>query len=181
MRTDVGKRRWSIRAVGLFISSFVCVTRGVLYLPPVATSSSEPLPLGIESLTTLLPRHIWAWEWQPVWLFGAMWLAVGIAGMVDVFRARRGSVLYLFMVGLLTFWAIGYAGSTVFLGSRSGWASGIVFGVIAGYTELFRRMRPSVAVTSASVEARLRIAPATERVFFLQDGEWVEIHPEVIR
>lgn len=180
MRSEPHSHRWSLRAWGLFVSSFVCVTRGILYLPPIA-SSDDVLPLGISDIARLLPDRLWSWDWQPIWLFGAIWFIVGVAGFVDVFRARRGSALYTYMVALFAIWALGYIGSTVALGSPTGWAAGIVFGVIGTYTELFRRMCPIVRVTSSSVETRLRIEPAAERAFWFDDKGWVEIHPEVIR
>lgn len=164
--------RWTKRAWGLLISSILCVTRGVLYLPPIATGK-EPLPLGIDALAALIPSGT---TWQSVWIFGALWFAVGIAGLVDVVRGRHGDAVFLLMVGLFVFWACGYLGATAFLGSRTGWASGMLFFAIAAYTNLFRRLKPTVRITPELITAKLRVDD--DVVYFLHDGEWVEIFPE---
>lgn len=172
---DTFRRRWTIRAWGLFISSILCITRGVLYLPPVATGK-EPLPLGIGALADLIPSDLGMFYWQPVWVLGALWFGVGVAGLVDVLRGRRGHGVFLLMVSLFVFWACGYLGATLALGSRSGWASGMLFFAIAFYTNLFRRMMPTVKITPELIRERIRVE--ADVVYFLHDGEWVEIYPE---
>lgn len=175
-------KRWSIRAWGLFVGSLGCVTRGILYLPPSA-NSHEPLPLGVDAIADTVPSSFGTWSWQPIWLFGAAWLAVGIAGIVAVIRGRRGRILFPLMVGLMACWALGFSLASVFLDSRSGWAQGAFYAVLAAYTALFARIKPAVSVTPSTVEARLRVDRGTDadQFFWLQDGRWVEIYPDVTR
>lgn len=171
-----GTKKWSIRAWGLFLSSLACVTRGFLYLPPVATGQ-EPLPLGVGALTSIIPAQVGSFSWQPVWLFGAAWLAVGCAGLYEVAKGRAGNRIFLAMIMLMVFWAFGFLGSTLLLGSRSGWVVGFFYLVLAGYTLLFRRMRTPAPATPATVAARIRVDD--DVVFYWHNGEWVEIYPEV--
>lgn len=190
MRSTERPKRWSIRAYGLLVASFACITRGVLYLPPLATGK-ESLPLGIDSIASVVPSSIGGLDWQPIWLFGAAWLIVGICGVGEVLRARRGEILFLLMVGLFTCWTIGFLGATLFLGSKTAWAAGAFYAVVGLNCNLFRRLKPIAPATPQSIEARLRVSPADpddppgDEVWWLQHGEqgrpeWVRIHPDRI-
>ena len=173
---ELTTRKWSLRAWGLLGSSVICVTRGILYLPPVA-NPNEALPAGIDALTKIIPAQIGNFSWQPIWLLGAVWLTVGVCGIVDIVRGIRGELVFWIMVALMLFWAFGYVGSTVLLGSRSGWAAGFIFALIAYYTYLFRRMRPALRITPDLIAGRIRVD--NDIVYYLHEGEWVEVYPEV--
>lgn len=178
MRTndERNRRHWSLRAWGLFLGAIACITRGILYLPPVA-SGREPLPLGVDYLTALIPREIAGWSWQPVWLLGAAWLAVGVAGLVDIVIGRMANVLFLCMVGLMVGWAIGYLAAGIVSNSYAGYATAAFYLVAAGWTEISRRITPSVRLTPALAESRLRLVNG-DQAEWLHDGTWVAINPE---
>lgn len=169
------KRHWSLRAWSLLITSIICVTRGILYLPPLA-SGREPLPTGVDYIIAAIPRSFGSWSWQPVWLLGAAWLAVGVGGIWHVASGHRPQWSFLAAEGLMVMWAIGYAAATMFAGSKTAWAQAMLYLILAGYTEIGRRIVPTVRVTPAIVEAKLRHTPDGD-LEYLHDGQWVTVRP----
>lgn len=121
--------RHSPRAWVLLFGSLIAVTYGIAYTP---LSNLPPyLPLGLDVVSTVIP----------LWVFGALWLCFGIAGVVVFFARRVGAWVFAGQAGLFITWAVSF-GIAWFLGDPRAWISMALSAGVAGMIANAMRVEP---------------------------------------
>lgn len=128
-----GNERITWRYKALIFPSMLCVEYGIAYLP----SSNGPvnLPAGVDLLADVVP----------LWVFGALFLIVGIAGILTILLHRHGSAVFAGVVSMFTLWAAAYFAAFV-LGDSRAWLAAGNFLALAGITYCLTRIDPPLWV-----------------------------------
>lgn len=106
-------RRWGLGSV-----SVVYFSRGLAYS---GTAIPEPLPLGLNTISELVP----------IWVYGILWIAAGI-DCLWVAHKRKAPLAVAFMTGMPTLWGSAYLISWVASGFDSrDWITVILYYCLA--------------------------------------------------
>ena len=122
-------RRHSPRAKALLGSSYICLIYGIAYTP--LSDGPVRLPAGLDVVSAAVA----------LWVFGAMWLAVGVAGFAVFFLHRRGAAVFAAQFGLFLLWTLSYALAWI-LGDPRGWVAASISGGIAVMIMYLTRVEP---------------------------------------
>lgn len=117
--------------------SLLCIFVGLAYSP--ASNLPANLPEFLRIATALLPSA--TDYWNPVWVLGFAWLAVGLVGLVAPALHKKPELVYHIQVGLFSYWSLSYCFAWI-LGEPRGWVVGSWFAVLAGATWNFTRVDP---------------------------------------
>lgn len=139
----MGKLRLPIapRYIGLFWMSILATLMGVAYSP--IGNIPHTLPLGLDVIVALLPQATAGWN--PIWVYGVLWLIVGVGGLLTVLLRKRGAAVFGIQVGLYTTWFLGY-GMAFLLGDPRAWVTAGYFLVAAGATWSLTRVDPPLRI-----------------------------------
>lgn len=117
--------------------------RGAFSRPKLGRRGSVLLVLGLFDVTNgwallTLPPYLqqgaaaeWREHYAPSWLWGSLWLVVGVVLLVQMFQ-RRDMVAYSAAIGIKVLYALNAIASWAFGGVLRGWLSGLIWLAFAG-------------------------------------------------
>lgn len=98
--------RWyRYRIAALFTLAVFAIRFGLSYTP-VIVNQGRRVPGALNFLTALFPPA--TEHWQPIWIFGAMWLGVGVIALAAVGWNRLHNLAFLAGSALTVYWFCAY-------------------------------------------------------------------------
>lgn len=114
----------------LAFPSFLCCVFGIAYTP-LNNLPPRPLPAGLDIASLIIP----------LWMFGVVWLVVGIFGWVAIARRRIGAGVFSGQMGMFATYCVSYLLAWVF-GDPFAWISAAVFLTLTGVVWYAMRIEP---------------------------------------
>ena len=97
--------------VGLLIISLACLLKGITYLPFAVDDG--PIP-AVE-------------RWIPMWIAAAVWIGVGMLGLLAVWRRRGGPLMVGAGTSLHVLWGLLYMGAWLSGASERSYVTSILY------------------------------------------------------
>ena len=116
--------------VGLLIIALACLLKGVTYLPFAV--DDEPVP-AVE-------------KWIPMWIAAAVWIGVGLVGILAVWARRGGPMMVGAGTALHVLWGMLYMGAWLSGASERGYVTAILYFAFAAMVLWGYGHGPKVAI-----------------------------------